>query len=230
MSDNGNNSLLAALLGRKVGMTQVYDAAGTIIPVTVVQAGPCVVTQVKTEEGKDGYNAIQLGFEDIKDRRSTKPIVGHCKKTGQTTAKRFFREVRLTEKPTVAAGATLDVSTFDAIKWVDVVGTSKGKGFQGVMKRWNFGGQPASHGTERKHRSPGGIGGGQAPRGHGRGIKKGKKMAGHMGVEQVTARNLALVGVDKEKNLLLIKGAVPGANGGLVFVRKAKTKKIPVAG
>ncbi|MGC8623751.1 MAG: 50S ribosomal protein L3 [Phycisphaerae bacterium] len=228
MSENGDSNLLAALLGRKVGMTQVYDAAGTIIPITVVQAGPCVVTQVKTEEGKDGYNAIQLGFEDIKDRRSTKPVIGHCKKTGQTSTKRFFREVRLAGKPTVMAGATLDVSTFEAIKWVDVMGTSKGKGFQGVMKRWNFGGQCASHGTERKHRSPGGIGGGQAPRGHGRGIKKGKKMAGHLGMEQVTARNLALVGVDREKHLLLIKGAVPGANGGLVFVRQAKTRKSPV--
>ena len=230
MSENGNGNLLAAILGRKVGMTRIYDSAGTVVPVTVVQAGPCVVTQVKTEDGKAGYNAVQLGFEDIKERRSTKPLVGHCRKTGQTSPKRFFREIRLQVKPTVVAGATVDVSIFDAIKWVDVVGTSKGKGFQGVMKRWNFGGQPASHGTERKHRSPGGIGGGQAPRGHGRGIKKGKKMAGHLGVEQVTARNLALVGVDKEKNLLLIKGAVPGANGGLVFVRKAKTKKIPVAG
>ena len=228
MSDNGNGSLFAAILGRKVGMTRVYDAAGTIIPVTVVQAGPCIVTQVKTEDGKDGYNAIQLGFHDVKERRSTKPIVGHCKKTGQTTPKKFFKEVRLNGKPTVAAGSTIDVSSFDAIKWVDVMGTSKGKGFQGVMKRWNFGGQPGSHGTERKHRSPGSIGGGQGTRGHGRGIKKGKKMAGHLGVEQCTTRNLALVGVDKEKNLLLIKGTVPGANGGVVFVRQAKTARVVV--
>ncbi len=222
MSENGNGSVFAALLGRKVGMTRVYDPSGTIVPVTVVQAGPCVITQIKTEDGKDGYNAVQLGFEDVKDRRSTKPIVGHCKKTGQTSTKRFFREVRLEAKPVVAAGSTVDVSLFDAIKLVDVVGTSKGKGFQGVMKRWNFGGQPGSHGTERKHRSPGSIGGGQGTRGHGRAIKKGKKMAGHLGVEQVTACNLALVGVDKEKHLLLIKGTVPGANGEVVFVRKAK--------
>lgn len=222
MSENGNGSI-AALLGRKVGMTRVYDEKGTIIPVTVVQAGPCIVTQVKTSDGKDGYNAIQLGFEDIKERRSTKPLVGHCRKTGQTEPKRFFREVRLTAKPTLAAGATVDVTIFDLIKYVDVVGISKGKGFQGVMKRWNFGGQPGSHGTERKHRSPGGIGGGQGTRGHGRAIRLGKKMAGHLGDERVTARNLALVSVDKEKNLLLIKGTVPGANGELVFVRQAKT-------
>ena len=221
MSENGSISI-AALLGRKVGMTRVYDEKGTAIPVTVVQAGPCIVTQVKTTDGKDGYNAIQLGFEDIKERRSTKPVVGHCRKTGKTEPKRFFREVRLNDKPTVEAGATVDVGIFDLIKFVDVSGTSKGKGFQGVMKRWSFGGQPGSHGTERKHRSPGGIGG-ASTRGTGRGIRLGKKMAGHMGDENVTAKSLQLVGVDKEKNLLLIKGTVPGANGGVVFVRQAKT-------
>jgi len=225
MSDNGNGSLFAALLGRKVGMTRIYDEKGTIIPVTVVQAGPCIVTQVKTEDGKDGYNAIQLGFEEIKERRSTKPLVGHCKKTGQTTAKRCFREVRLTAKPTISAGATLDVSMFDGKKFVDVVGTTKGRGFTGVMARWNFGGQPGSHGTERKHRSPGGIGGGQGTRGHGRAIRLGKKMSGHYGDEQVTTRNLALVGIDKEKNLLLIRGTVAGCKGGLLFVREAKAMR-----
>lgn len=222
MSENGTGTI-AALIGRKVGMTRVYDEKGTIVPVTVVQAGPCIVTQVKTEDGADGYNAIQLGFEDIRERRSTKPLVGHCRKTGQTGPKRFLREVRLESKPTLAAGATVDVDIFETIKYVDVSGTSKGKGFQGVMKRWNFGGQPASHGTERKHRSPGGIGGGQGTRGHGRAIKKGKKMAGHLGDERCTTRNLAVVGVDKDKHLLLIKGTVPGANGGLLFVRQSKT-------
>ena len=227
MSETGSPSsiAIAAILGRKVGMTRIYDETGTVVPVTVVQAGPCVVTQVKTSDGRDGYNAVQLGFEDIRTQRASKPIVGHCQKTGNTTPKRFFREIRLDDKPTVATGATVDVSQFDAIKYVDVVGTSKGKGFQGVMKRWNFGGQPGSHGTERKHRSPGSIGGGQGTRGHGRGIKKGKKMAGHLGDERVTARNLRLVGVDKSKHLLLIKGTVPGANGGLLFVRSAKTMK-----
>jgi large subunit ribosomal protein L3 len=222
MSENGNGTI-AALLGRKVGMTRVYDEKGTIVPVTVVQAGPCIVTQVKSEDGADGYNAIQLGFEDIKERRQSKPVVGHCRKTGQTGPKRFFREVRLDGKPTLAAGATVDVGIFETIKYVDVSGTSKGKGFQGVMKRWNFGGQPASHGTERTPRSPGGIGGGQGTRGHGRAIKKGKKMAGHLGDERVTTRNLAVVSVDKEKHLILIKGTVPGANGGLVYVRQSKT-------
>jgi large subunit ribosomal protein L3 len=222
MSENGQGTI-AAILGRKVGMTRVYDEKGTMIPVTVVQAGPCTLTQVKTEDGKDGYNAIQLGFEDMKERRQSKPLVGHCKKAGLTAPKRFFREVRLTAKSSLTAGATVDVGLFETIKYVDVSGTSKGKGFQGVMKRWNFGGQPGSHGTERKHRSPGGIGGGQATRGHGRAIKKGKKMAGHLGDESVTSRNHYLVGVDKEKNLLLIKGPVPGANGGLLFVRQSKT-------
>lgn len=222
MSENGKGSTIAALIGRKVGMTRVYNEQGTIIPVTVVQAGPCIVTQVKTDDGKDGYNAIQIGFEDAKERRSTKPIIGHCKKAN-TAPKKHFREIRLTEKPAFTTGATLDVSTFDAVKFVDVVGISKGKGFAGVMKRWNFGGQCASHGTERKHRSPGGIGGGQGTRGHGRAIRKGKKMSGHLGTERVTARNLAVIGVDKEKNLLLIKGTVPGANGEVVFVRQAKT-------
>lgn len=222
MSENGNGSPIAALIGRKVGMTRVYNPEGTIVPVTVVQAGPCIVTQVKSADGKDGYNAIQLGFEDIRDRRSTKPIIGHCKKAG-TPTKRVFREVRLDAKPGVSAGATLDVSIFEPIKFVDVVGYTKGKGFTGVMKRWNFGGQPASHGTERKHRSPGAIGGGQGTRGHGRAIRKGKKMAGHYGDERVTTRNLAVVGVDKEKNLLLIKGTIPGANGEVVFVRQSKT-------
>ncbi len=222
MSENGQGSI-AALLGRKIGMTRVYDDKGTVVPVTVIEAGPNVVTQVKTEDGKDGYNAIQLGFEDAKERRTSKPIVGHCKKTGQTTPKKFFREVRLTAKSPLTAGATLDVDTFETIKYVDVTGISKGKGFQGVMKRWNFGGQPGSHGTERKHRSPGGIGGGQGTRGHGRAIRLGKKMSGHLGDEKVTARNLFLVSVDKEKHLLLVRGTVPGANGGILFIRQAKT-------
>jgi large subunit ribosomal protein L3 len=224
MSDNGTGSLFAALIGRKVGMTRIYDDKGVVIPVTVIQAGPCVVTQVKTADSKDGYNAVQIGYEDVKERRQSKPLVGHCTKTGKTTPKKHFRELRLDGKPSVEAGATLDVSTFDAIKWVDVVGYTKGRGMTGVMVRWNFGGQPASHGTERKHRSPGGIGGGQGTRGHGRAIKKGKKMAGHYGDERVTAKNLKLVGIDKEKHLLLVRGTVPGATNGLVFVRQAKTK------
>jgi large subunit ribosomal protein L3 len=223
MSETGTGSTVAALIGRKVGMTRVYDANGVIQPVTVIEAGPCVVTQVKTDDGADGYNAIQIGFQDAREKRTSKPILGHCKKAG-TSPKKFFREVRLTAKPVVTTGSTLDVSTFDAVKFVDVTGYSKGKGFQGVMKRWNFGGQPQSHGTERKHRSPGGIGGGQGTRGHGRAIRKGKKMAGHLGDERVTARNLGLVAVDKEKNLLLVRGTIPGANGEVVFIRQAKAK------
>ena len=144
MSENGTGNIAARLLGRKVGMTRVYNETGTIVPVTVVQAGPCIVTQVKTDDGKDGYNAIQLGFEEIKERRQSKPVVGHCRKTGQTGPKRFFREIRLTGKPEVTAGATIDVGIFELIKYVDVTGISKGKGMQGVMKRWNFGGQPGS--------------------------------------------------------------------------------------
>jgi large subunit ribosomal protein L3 len=215
-----------ALIGKKVGMTQVFDAQGAVQPVTVVQAGPCAVLQVKSK-ATDGYEAVQLGFEDIKPQRATRPAVGHAAKAG-AKPKRAVREVRLAvAEETAKAGDILTVKIFDGVAHVDVTGTTKGKGFQGTMKRHNFGGQPDTHGTERKHRSQGSIAGYGTDRGHGGDIKKGKPMAGHMGDERCTSRNHKLVGIDEENNLLLIKGPVPGAVGGFVFVRKSKTARIP---
>jgi len=206
-------------------MTRVYDQAGTIVPVTVVQAGPCHVTQVKTVDS-DGYNAVQLGFETIKPRHSTMPQIGHLAKAG-VAPQRFVREIRLKQPTDVAAGAQVTVEAFNGVQFVDVIGTSKGKGTAGVMKRHHFGGQNASHGTERKHRSPGSLASRATWRGQSGKPKKGVRMAGHMGMDRVTTRNHPLVQVDVTKNLLLIKGALPGPNGGLLFVRKSITARIP---
>lgn len=169
------------LLGKKIGMTQVYDEAGKMLPVTVIQAGPCAITQVKTLTS-DGYNAIQLGYDDVKPSRRKEPQTGHTKKAG-TSPKRFVKEMRLPKdaEPKYKAGDSLTVAIFAQTKDVDVIGTSKGKGFTGPMKRYGFGGMPASHGTERKHRSPGSQSGHGTDRGHGGNIKKGKKMGGHLG-------------------------------------------------
>jgi large subunit ribosomal protein L3 len=213
-----------ALLGKKVGTTRIYDEKGAVVPVTVVQAGPCHVTQVKTVES-DGYNAVQLGFDDIKAKLSTIPLIGHAAKAG-VGPKRFFKEIRLKDKTELTAGAKVGVELFNDVKFVDVIGTSKGKGTAGVMKRHHFGGQPASHGTERKHRSPGSIASRATWRGQSGKPKKGVRMAGHMGMDQVTTRNHPLVKVDSENNLLLIKGALPGPNGGLLFVRKSVTARV----
>jgi large subunit ribosomal protein L3 len=213
-----------ALLGKKVGTTRVYDEKGAAIPVTVVQAGPCHVTQVKTVES-DGYNAVQLGFDDCKAKFSTFPLIGHTAKAG-VGPKRHFKEIRLKDKTELAAGAKVGVELFNEVKFVDVIGTSKGKGTAGVMKRHHFGGQCASHGTERKHRSPGSIASRATWRGQSGKPKKGVRMAGHMGMDQVTTRNHPLVKIDPENNLLLIKGALPGPNGGLLFVRKSITARV----
>ncbi|MBN1942243.1 MAG: 50S ribosomal protein L3 [Phycisphaerae bacterium] len=217
--------MLSALAGKKVGMTQVYDEAGVLHPVTVVRAGPCTILQVKTVE-TDGYNAVQIGFEDVKAHRATKPRIGHAAKAG-TKAKKFIREIRVDELPEDAVvGASVSVDVFEGVPYVDVIGTTKGKGYAGVMKRHHFGGMPESHGTERKHRTPGSIGGHATNRGTGPKPKKGKRMSGHMGDVKATTRNHKLVGIDKEHNLLLIQGAVPGANGGYVMVRTSKTAKV----
>jgi large subunit ribosomal protein L3 len=215
---------MAMLLGKKIGMTQVYDEAGKMLPVTVILAGPCTIMQVKTVE-TDGYNAIQLGFDDVKESRRIASAVGHAKKANAVPKKKVH-EMRLANDAKVeyTAGGTLDVKVFADTKWVDVIGTSKGKGFAGGMKRHHFGGMPGSHGTERKHRSPGSISSYGSDRGHGGNLKKGKRMAGHMGHEQVTSRNHGLVGVDEQNNLLLIKGTVAGPAGGYVVVRTSKTK------
>jgi large subunit ribosomal protein L3 len=216
-----------ALLGTKVGMTRVYDEKGAVVPVTVVQAGPCHVTQVKNLES-DGYNSVQLGFLDIKPQLSRMPLIGHAAKAG-VGPMRHFREIRLKDATSLAAGAQVDVELFKEVQFVDVIGTSKGKGFAGVMKRHHFGGQCASHGTERKHRSPGSIASRATWRGQCGKPKKGVRMAGHMGMDRVTTRNHPLVKIDKENNLLLIKGALPGPNGGLLFVRKSITAREKVA-
>ncbi|MBN2563091.1 MAG: 50S ribosomal protein L3 [Phycisphaerae bacterium] len=213
----------AAILGKKVGMTRVFDEDGMAIPVTVVEAGPCPVLQVKTEK-TDGYKAVQLGFDKLKASRCRRPQIGHGR-LANTVPHKFVREIRLSEVGEEKAGDVVTVALFSeqSVKYVDVVGTTIGKGFQGVMKRHGFGGQPASHGVERKHRSAGGIGGG-AELGRGRGIKRGKRMPGHMGHVRRTSQNQRLVSIDVERNLLLIKGAVPGPNGGYVIVSKAKKK------
>lgn len=212
---------MAMLLGKKVGMTQVYDESGKLLPVTVIQAGPCTVMQVKTKE-TDGYNAVQLGFDDVKPSRRKNPEVGHAKKAN-ATPKKLLREMRLSDdaEPEFKAGDSVTVSVFAENKFVDVIGTSKGKGFAGVMKRHGFSGFPASHGTERKHRAPGSISSFASDAGHGGNLKKGKKMAGHMGHCRVTTKGHSLVAIDEEKNLLVVKGSVSGPAGGYVIVRSS---------
>jgi large subunit ribosomal protein L3 len=213
-----------ALLGTKIGMTRVYDDKGAVVPVTVVQAAQCQVTQVKTVDS-DGYNAVQIGYKDIKAKFSTQPLIGHCAKAG-VGPKKAFQEIRLKDATELTAGAAIGVDLFSDVKYVDVIGKSKGKGFAGVMKRHHFGGQCNSHGTERKHRSPGSIASRATWRGQSGKPKKGLRMSGHMGMDQVTTRNHPLVKIDTENQLLLIKGALPGPNGGLLFVRKAVTAKV----
>ena len=210
------------LLGKKVGMTQVYDEMGRLLPATVIHAGPCTVMQVKTIQ-TDGYNAVQLGYDGVKPSRMKKPQVGHAQKAG-TTPKRLVREMRLPDEvePDYKVGDSVTVSVFAEDKFVDVVGTSKGKGFAGVMKRHGFGGFPASHGTERKHRAAGSISSFASDAGHGGNLKKGKKMAGHMGNCRVTTKGHILIAIDEEKNLLVVKGSIPGPSGGYVTIKTAK--------
>jgi len=213
-----------ALLGKKVGMTRIYDDKGAIVPVTVVQCEPNAVTQVKTPEN-DGYHGVQLGYREIKPKFSNFPLIGHAAKAGLSPRK-YFKEVKLKAASELALGAEVKVDSFADVKFVDVIGVSKGKGFAGVMKRHHFGGQPASHGTERKHRSPGSIASHGTNRGNCGKPKKGLRMGGHMGDAQVTTRNHSLVKIDSANNLLLIKGCLPGANGALVFIRKSITAKV----
>jgi large subunit ribosomal protein L3 len=219
------------LLGKKIGMTRLYNEAEQSVPVTVIQCGPCIVTQVRTPE-RDGYAAVQIGFDDVKPRRSTQPMIGHDAKAG-TTPKRHHAEflAEESELENYTPGQTLTVEDLRGLAFVDVAGTSKGKGFQGVMKRHNFSGLEASHGVERKHRSAGSIGGGGINLGTGPKLKKGKRMAGHMGDKRITVRSLDVVKIIPEENLLLVKGPVPGANTGLLEIRtptrlyKSKARK-----
>jgi large subunit ribosomal protein L3 len=209
------------ILGEKLGMTQVFDDNNRIVPVTVVKAGPCVVTQVRTPD-KDGYSAVQLAYGAIDPRKVTKPVAGHYSAAG-VTPRRHLVELRTDATGDYEVGQELGADVFAAGTKVDVTGTSKGKGTAGVMKRHGFHGLGASHGTQRKHRSPGSIGGCATP---GR-VFKGLRMAGRMGHERTTVLSLEVHRVDTEKGLLLIKGAVPGPNGGLVLVRSA-VKGTPV--
>lgn len=217
--------MFAAVLGRKVGMTRVFDPDGRSLAVTLVEAGPCTVLQVKNKE-RDRYDAVQLGFGDVKPARCKRPAIGHAGRAG-TTPKCFVREVRLSEASDKSAGDVVTLEEFEkqGVEYVDVVGTTRGFGFQGAMKRHHYRGQGASHGTERKHRSPGSIGGMAGDRGRGRSVKKGKRMAGHMGAARRTIRNQRLVRIDKDKNLLVIQGAVPGPMGGYVLVRQSIGKQ-----
>ncbi|WP_431709862.1 50S ribosomal protein L3 [Glutamicibacter uratoxydans] len=203
------------LLGTKLGMTQVWDENNNLIPVTVVQADSNVVTQLRNAD-RDGYAAVQIGYGQIDPRKVTKPLAGHFEAAG-VTPRRHLVELRTEDAADYAAGQELSVEIFEAGQKVDVVGTSKGKGFAGVMKRHNFAGASASHGAHKNHRKPGSIGGASTP---GR-VFRGQKMAGRMGAERVTTQNLTIHAIDAEKNLLLIKGAVPGARGRVVLVRTA---------
>lgn len=206
---------LTGILGEKLGMTQVFDEGGRVVPVTVVKAGPCVVTQVRTPE-RDGYTAVQLSYGEVDPRRVTRPLKGHFAKAG-VPARRHVAELRTADATGYTLGQEVTVAAFEAGAVVDVVGTSKGKGTAGVMKRHNFKGLGAGHGTQRKHRAPGSIGACATP---GR-VFKGLRMAGRMGHARTTTLNLTVARVDVDRGLLLIKGAVPGPNGGLVLVRTA---------
>jgi large subunit ribosomal protein L3 len=203
------------VLGEKLGMTQVFDDEGRIVPVTVVQAGPCVVTRVRTPDA-DGYSAVQLGYGQIDPRKVNRPLTGHFEKAG-VTPRRHLIELRTDDAAEYELGQEITVEVFEAGQRIDVTGRSKGKGTAGVMKRHGFKGLGASHGTQRKHRSPGSIGGCATP---GR-VFKGLRMAGRHGNTRTTVQNLTVHAIDADKGLLLIKGAVPGPNGGLILVRSA---------
>lgn len=210
--------MLKGLIGKKVGMTQIFDPAGVAIPVTLIEAGPCYVTQVRTPD-VDGYAAVQLGFDEVKQKRLTAGQVGHLKRNNLPPL-RFLREFRQKE-PTVQEGDKLTVdAVFSVGEAVDVVGTSKGKGFAGAVKRHHFKGGPKTHGQSDRQRAPGSRGSGTTP---GR-VYKGSRGAGHLGHDRVTAQNLNIVLVDGERNLLAVRGAVPGPKGGLVVIQEARKK------
>jgi large subunit ribosomal protein L3 len=208
-------SNVTGVLGEKLGMTQVWDEGNRLVPVTVVKAGPCVVTQVRSA-ASDGYDAVQLAFGSIDPRKVTKPLAGHFAKAG-TTPRRHVVELRTADAGAYTLGQEVTAEAFTAGQLVDVTATSKGKGTAGVMKRHGFAGLGAGHGTQRKHRSPGSIGGASTP---GR-VFKGLRMAGRMGNVRTTTQNLTVQAVDAERGLLLIRGAVPGPRGGLLLVRTA---------
>lgn len=209
---------MKGLIGKKLGMTSVYDESGAAVPVTVIEAGPCVVVQ-RMENEKEGYSAIQLGFDDQKEQRLNKPALGHFKKAG-VAAKRVLKEFRLKEDAEVAVGDVVNASAFEEVGYVDIVATGKGRGYQGVVKRYGFGGGRASHGGDWTRRT-GSIGMCEFPAR----VFKGKKMPGQMGAKRVTTQNLKIIQVRPDENLILVKGSIPGANGGIVTIREALKKK-----
>lgn len=211
--------VIEGLLGRKIGMTQIFTSTGEAVPVTVIEVGPCVVTQVRTSE-RDGYEAVQIGFGEISPKQVTKPKQGHQRASGRLS--RYLREVATDNIADHAVGDVLNADVFTIGQRVDVIGTSKGRGFQGVVKRHGFSGGPRTHGQSDRQRAPGSIGPGTTP-GH---IWKNTRMAGRMGNKRVTVQNLQVVDVLTEKNLVLVRGSVPGAKNGLVLIRRTvKVKK-----
>ncbi|CAB0876693.1 50S ribosomal protein L3 [Corynebacterium diphtheriae] len=206
---------IKGILGTKLGMTQIFDEDNRVIPVTVVEAGPCVVTQIRTVE-TDGYNAIQIAYGEIDPRKANKPAAGHFKKAG-VTPRRHVAEIRMDDVSSYELGQDVTVEIFEGINFVDVTGTTKGKGYAGAMKRHGFAGQGAAHGNQAAHRRVGGIGACATP---GR-VFKGTRMAGRMGSDRVTTQNLKVQKIDADANLILIKGAIPGVRGGIVTVKTA---------
>jgi len=213
---------MKGILGKKVGMTQVFDESGEVIPVTVIEAGPCFVTQKKTVK-QDGYTAIQLGFEEVKPKRLTQPQRGHLRKNNLPPL-RYLREIRMSEGEIeeYEEGQKISIGIFEAGEIVDVVGASKGRGFAGVVKRYGFRGGPKTHGQSDRHRAPGSIGQTTTP---GR-VYKGKRMPGRMGNQRVSAQSLQVVLVDPQRNLLAVKGGVPGARNGLLLIKEARKTAI----
>lgn len=207
--------MMKGILGKKVGMTQIFDDNGVVIPVTLIEAGPCYVTQKKTQD-VDGYNAVQLGFGDVKENGVNKPMNGHFKKANAPAVK-YLREFKVSDPGEFEEGQKIDVSIFKVGDKVDVTGTSKGKGFAGVVKRHGFRGGPKTHGQSDRWRAPGSIGAGSTP---GR-VIKGMRMPGRMGNERVTVQNLRVALVDPEKNILAVRGAVPGGKNGLIIISEA---------
>jgi large subunit ribosomal protein L3 len=205
---------MRGLLGKKIGMTQIFDEKGHPVAVTILEAGPCIITDIKTKE-KNGYNAIQIGWEDVKETKLTKPILGIFKKNN-LPPKKYLKEFRVENLDNYKIGAEIKVDIFKKDEYVDVTGITKGRGFTGVVKRWGFAGGPKTHGS-MIHRKPMSIGDTNPAR-----VIKGKKMPGHYGNEKVTVKNLKIMKIIPEKNLLLVKGAVPGANKGLVIIKESR--------
>lgn len=216
--------MVNGIIGRKIGMTQLFAEDGTVTPVTVIKAGPCVIVQTKKESGSDGYNAVQLGLVEekpIRLKRVTKPMRGHFEKTGGgVPPTRVLREIRLEEEPQVEVGEQIKADMFNDGDMIDVVGKSKGRGFAGTIKRHGFARGPMSHGSMNVRR-PGSIGQSASPSR----VLKGTKASGHMGAERVTVKGLTVAKVDAESNLIMVRGAVPGPNGGLLVVRKSRRQK-----